>query len=149
MDLLPQFQKEIETIASGIVSSTGTNWDSLILNIKFDAEGIDYQLDSTINNEIIEGLDITEETCDIIEDTFGKIGDSRTLVMAGLSIADRLSEALGKIERLQDDLTSAQHSTRGALEQSRSEEKALAVKIDKAAERLERLASVLSEEQVA
>ncbi len=84
-----------------------------------------------------------------IEDTFGKIGDSRTLVMAGLSIADRLSEALGKIERLQDDLTSAQHSTRGALEQSRSEEKALAVKIDKAAERLERLASVLSEEQVA
>ncbi len=84
-----------------------------------------------------------------IEDTFGKIGDSRTLVMAGLSIADRLSEALGKIERLQDDLTSAQHSTRGALEQSRSEEKALAVKIDEAAERLERLASVLSEEQVA
>ena len=82
-----------------------------------------------------------------IEGAFGKIGDSRTLVMAGLSIADRLSEALGKIERLQDDLTSAQHSTRGALEQSRSEEKALAIKIDEAAERLERLAAIMTGEE--
>lgn len=80
-----------------------------------------------------------------IEESFGKIGDSRTLVMAGLSIADRLSEALGRIEKLQDDLTSAKHSTRGALEQSRSEEKALAVKIDEAATRLERLAGVMAE----
>ncbi|PLX44817.1 MAG: cell division protein ZapA [Hyphomicrobiales bacterium] len=80
-----------------------------------------------------------------IEGAFGKIGDSRTLVMAGLSIADRLSEALTRIEKLQEDLAAAQDSTRGAKEQSRKEEQALAVKIDQAAERLERLAGLLAE----
>lgn len=84
-----------------------------------------------------------------IEEAFGKIGDSRTLVMAGLSVADRLSEALGRIETLQDELKTAQHSQRGALEQSRTEEKALAGKIDAAAERLERLAAALTDGQSA
>ncbi len=79
-----------------------------------------------------------------IEKHFGKVGDTRLLVMAGLTVADRLYESLSKIEDLHDQLKILQDSKRGAMERSRSEEKELALKLDAAAERLERLGKQLA-----
>lgn len=73
MDVLAKFQKEINEVANSIISNINTNWDSLVLNVKYDAEGIDYQLDSIIDNELVEGLDIDNEACDVIENTFERM----------------------------------------------------------------------------
>ena len=79
-----------------------------------------------------------------IEKHFGKVGDTRVLVMAGLTVADRLYESLSKIEGLHDQLKILQDSKRGAMERSRTEEKELALKLDAAAERLEKLGKQLA-----
>jgi len=79
-----------------------------------------------------------------IETHFGKVGDTRLLVMAGLTVADRLYESLSKIEALQEELKTLAESKRGVMERSRSEENELARKLDAAAERLEKLGKQLA-----
>ena len=55
--------------------------DSLVLNVKYDAEGIDYRLDSIIDNELVEGLDIDNVACDVIKNTFEKSIRTISLVL--------------------------------------------------------------------
>ena len=47
-----------------------------------------------------------------IRQSVGAIGDIRQLVMAGLMVADRLSEATRKMEDLQDQLNGLKHQPR-------------------------------------
>jgi len=73
----------------------------------------------------------------------GQVGDARLLLMAGLLVADELSEALSRTDSLEADLAGA----RDALEKLQSEldetRKSAAEKVNAAAERVETIAGRL------
>ena len=74
-----------------------------------------------------------------LQASFGKVGDQRLLVIAGLTITDRLSEAMSRIEQLQSELEVARQAQTAALEKAQGSEKALAGKLETAASRLEEI----------
>ena len=69
----------------------------------------------------------------------GEVGDIRLLVMAGLIIADQLSEALDRVETLSGEIDGAHKSGREAVDQSKQRETAAAERVEAAAKRLEQI----------
>ncbi len=74
-----------------------------------------------------------------IRESVGSIGDIRQLVMAGLMVADRLSEATRKIGLLETDNQLLRESRNVAQTQIKSLEDNFAKAIDIASEKLEEL----------
>jgi cell division protein ZapA len=75
-----------------------------------------------------------------IRRSVGSVGDIRILVMAGLMVADRLSEAVRKIEEIEDELRAMRESRAITLQQVRDLESRLAERLENASKRLELLA---------
>ncbi|MEE4237890.1 MAG: cell division protein ZapA [Anderseniella sp.] len=69
----------------------------------------------------------------------GEVGDIRLLVMAGLIIADQLSEALDKVETLSSEIAGVHKTGSDAIEQSKQMERSAAERIEAAAKRLEQI----------
>lgn len=80
-----------------------------------------------------------------IKQSVGSIGDIRLLVMSGLMVADRLSEAIQKIESLEDQVNGLRESRNLAQTQIKTLETNLSVQLDLASDRLEALAKAMSE----
>ena len=79
-----------------------------------------------------------------IKQSVGSIGDIRLLVMSGLMVADRLSEATHKIEALEDQVQGLRESRNLAQTQMKTLEANLTTQLDLAATRLEALAKAAS-----
>lgn len=75
-----------------------------------------------------------------IRQSVGAIGDIRQLVMAGLMVADRLSESTRKIEDLQDQLNGLRVSRDQALNQIKTQDENFAKALEIAAQKLEEMA---------
>ena len=75
-----------------------------------------------------------------IKDGVGQVGDVRLLLMGGLVIADKLSDALKRIEELEAQVRSLQSSRNGALRQGQEMEETVIQRLDAAARRLEAMA---------
>ena len=75
-----------------------------------------------------------------IRQSVGTIGDIRQLVMAGLMVADRLSEATRKMESLETDNQSLRESRNIALSNIKTLEENFAKALDMASEKMEELA---------
>lgn len=75
-----------------------------------------------------------------IRQSVGAIGDIRQLVMAGLMVADRLSEATRKLEDLQDQMNGLRASRDQALAQIRQQDENFAKALEIAAQKLEEMA---------
>jgi cell division protein ZapA len=80
-----------------------------------------------------------------IKQSVGSIGDIRLLVMSGLMVADRLSEAIQKIEALEDQVQGLRESRNVAQTQLKTLETNLTTHLDRAAQRLETLAKAMAE----
>ena len=80
-----------------------------------------------------------------IKSSVGSIGDIRLLVMSGLMVADRLSEAIKKIEALEDQVNGLRESRNMAQTQLKTIEVNLTTQLDMAAGRLENLAKAMGE----
>ncbi len=72
----------------------------------------------------------------------GEVGDIRLLVMAGLIIADQLSESLDRVETLTGEISGAHKIGTDAIEQSKKSEAAIAERIEAAAKRLEQVSKL-------
>ncbi len=79
-----------------------------------------------------------------LKQTLGQVGDSRLLLMAGLVVADRLSEALRKIEAMQEETDGLKDARSAALDRGKSIEDAMAEKLEATAARIEMLSSELN-----
>jgi cell division protein ZapA len=77
---------------------------------------------------------------DRIKDAVGQVGDVRLLLMGGLVIADKLSEALKRIEEVEGQMRTLQASRNGALRQGQEIEETVVQRLDAAARRLEAMA---------
>ncbi|MEQ8267445.1 MAG: cell division protein ZapA [Parvibaculum sp.] len=70
----------------------------------------------------------------------GQVGDARLLLMAGLLIADELSDALQKTKLMEQEMESLSGTRASALERTREAEDSLAEVLDNASRRIEDLA---------
>jgi cell division protein ZapA len=70
----------------------------------------------------------------------GQVGDVRLLLMGGLVIADKLADALKRIEDLEAQMRTVQASRNGAVRQGQELEEAVVQRLDAAARRLEAMA---------
>ena len=68
----------------------------------------------------------------------GQVGDSRLLVMAGILVCDELSEALARLDQIEEELAGLRHKLNQGSAES---EQALAETIEKAAARIETIAA--------
>lgn len=80
-----------------------------------------------------------------VKTTVGNVGDIRMLVMAGLMVADRLSEAIGRIQALEQHVA-ALTAEREAVElQTQAIVEMVGEKLDLAARKIESLARVIGD----
>ena len=78
-----------------------------------------------------------------IKQSVGSIGDIRLLVMSGLMVADRLSEAIRKIEALEDQIKGLRESRNLAQAQTKDMEAKFAEELESASARLESIAKAM------
>jgi cell division protein ZapA len=71
-----------------------------------------------------------------IRQSVGTVGDIRLLVMSGLMVADRLSEAIRKIENLEDQVRGLREARTATQAELKSIEETLSERLDTAAKRL-------------
>jgi len=95
---------------------------------------------------LVELAQLLDAEVSTIKRGVGQVGDIRLLMMAGLVIADRLSEALRKIEDLQDDVQQLKTARTGMAKQGAEHEDMVAARIEAAAKRLEALARERAEQ---
>jgi cell division protein ZapA len=79
-----------------------------------------------------------------LREAFGEIGDTRLAVMAAIMVADELSEARRRIRALEQEVEGLQETRLAASDRIEAAERAGAQSIEKAAERIERLAHALN-----
>jgi len=75
-----------------------------------------------------------------IKSAVGQVGDIRLLLMAGLTIADRLSETLLRVEELEDQVSGLRQARSAANRTGDRSDSELASRLDAAAQRVESLA---------
>lgn len=74
-----------------------------------------------------------------IKKSVGAVGDIRQLVMAGLMVADRLSESVRRVEDLEDQVKGLKESRAQLAQKTKDLEDKMAERMDNAARRLEAL----------
>ena len=79
-----------------------------------------------------------------LRDAFGEIGDTRLAVMAAIMVADELSESRRRVRALEQEIDGLQETRLAAADRIEAVERAGAQTIEKAAERIERLAHALN-----
>jgi cell division protein ZapA len=84
--------------------------------------------------------ELLDSEIDRIKDAVGQVGDVRLLLMGGLVIADKLAEALKRIEDLEAQNRTIQASRHGAVRQGQELEETIVQRLDAAALRLEAIA---------
>lgn len=80
-----------------------------------------------------------------VKQSVGNVGDIRLLVMSGLMVADRLSEAIRRIEALEEQITGLREARNQAVADTKTLEDEFATVLETAAGRLEALAAALAE----
>ena len=75
-----------------------------------------------------------------VKQSVGSVGDIRLLVMSGLMVADRLSEATARIEALEEQINGLREARNTAQGDVKEMEMKFSVRLDAAAKRLEVMA---------
>ena len=98
------------------------------------------QCDDGQEEHLSELGQLLDDEVTTIKNSVGQVGDIRLLLMSGLVIADRLSDALKRIEELQDQVKGLRESRAGAAVQGTQVEEQVSERLIAAANRLEELA---------
>jgi cell division protein ZapA len=80
-----------------------------------------------------------------LRSNFGEIGDNRLVVMAALTVADELSEATGRLRRLEEEMAALQDARVSAADRAMKTQAAVVAAFNSAAERLESIAKKLNQ----
>ena len=84
--------------------------------------------------------ELLDSEIDRIKDAVGQVGDVRLLLMGGLVVADKLADALKRVEDLEAQVRTIQASRSGAMRQGQELEETVIQRLDAAARRLEAMA---------
>ncbi len=94
-------------------------------------------------SHLTELAELLASEVDKLKKSFGQVGDSKLLLMAGLVVADKLDETLKRIETLESEMEGLKDARSAAVERTRVLETTVADKLVGAAERLEHLTEEL------
>ncbi len=78
-----------------------------------------------------------------VKSSVGTVGDIRMLVMAGLMVADRLSEAIARIQSLEEQVAGLREARSAAQAETLNLQTLLSARLTAAAQRLEQLSQSL------
>ena len=78
-----------------------------------------------------------------VKTSVGNVGDIRMLVMAGLMVADRLSEAIQKIQAMEEQVAGLREGMKAAQAETQAVEDGFMARLDNASKRLDLLARAL------
>jgi cell division protein ZapA len=78
-----------------------------------------------------------------IKQSVGSIGDIRLMVMSGLMVADRLSEAVKKVDTLEMQVQQLRDERNTALSKQKTTEEHFTAKLEQAAQRLAKATELL------
>ena len=78
-----------------------------------------------------------------VKSSIGSVGDIRTLVMAGLMVADRLSEAIARIQSLEEQIDGLREAKTAAQLETQNLQTVFSARLGQASQRLEALAQSL------
>ena len=81
-----------------------------------------------------------------VKQSVGNVGDIRLLVMSGLMVADRLSEAIRRIEALEEQIAGLREARNLSVAETKTLEDHFTRSLDNAAQRLELLAREITRE---
>ena len=93
-------------------------------------------------SRLAEELDASIAT---LRTRFGEIGDTRLTVMAALTLADQLSEAKEKLQRLEPELATLRNASVASADHSQATQTAVIAALNAAAERIENITKRLNE----
>lgn len=79
-----------------------------------------------------------------LRETFGEIGDTRLTVMAAIMVSDELSELRRRVRGFEQEIEGLKEARSASVERLDSMERTSAQSLEKAAERIERLAHALN-----
>ena len=79
-----------------------------------------------------------------LKESFGEIGDQRLTVMAGVMVTDELVEVQKKLRGVETELASLRRTRDDALDDMNARENDLAVSLNVAAEKIEKIGSILT-----
>lgn len=79
-----------------------------------------------------------------LKDSFGEIGDQRLTVMAGVMVTDELVEVQKKLRGVETELASLRRTRDDALDNMNVRENELAVSLNAAAEKIEKIGAKLT-----
>jgi len=79
-----------------------------------------------------------------LREAFGEVGDTRLIVMAAIMVADELSEARRRARALEQEMDGVQETRLAAADRLEIAERASAETLERAAERIERIAHALN-----
>ncbi len=79
-----------------------------------------------------------------LADNIGPVGETRLMLMAGLMVADELSGALDRLNKVEQELKDLRDSREEISTRMRSAEREASKALDSAAERLEQIAKRLA-----
>lgn len=80
-----------------------------------------------------------------LREKFGEIGDTRLTVMAALTIADDLGDAVRQVRRLEEELAALQDARVAAADRAKVTQAAIVAAFNSASERLESLTRRLNQ----
>ena len=91
-----------------------------------------------------ELADLLDSEVQRVKQSVGNVGDIRMLVMAGLMVADRLSEAIRKIETLEEQIVGLREARNAAQTETTVLEDHFTARLQLATERLAILARAMN-----
>ncbi|MCP5432172.1 MAG: cell division protein ZapA [Alphaproteobacteria bacterium] len=80
-----------------------------------------------------------------LADSIGQVGDSRLLLMAGLLVCDELSDALTRLDELEQEIQSLKDVRSTIIEKAKTSESQVAEVLESAARRVEDIAARLED----
>ncbi len=83
-----------------------------------------------------------------LKDSFGEIGDQRLTVMAGVMVTDELVELQKKLRNVETELASLRRTRDDALDKVSVRESELVNSLNSAAEKIEKISTKLTAQQV-
>jgi cell division protein ZapA len=107
--------------------------------VKVNGRAYTLQCSDGEEEHLTELSQLLDSEVERIKRAVGQVGDVRLLVMAGLVIADKLSEGLRRIEELEAQVRRLQENQNGARRRAEDLEDSVVKRLDEAARRLEAL----------
>ena len=130
-----------------MIANAAAKTDAPMSQVSVTINGRQYRMACEDGQEshLMQLAKLLDERIGELRGKFGEVGDSRLTVMAALTVADQLSEAEKKINRVENDLAALQDARVVAADHAQATESAIIAALNAAAERIEGLTRNLNQ----